>query len=342
MKRTLAIALLCAAHAASAESRHVLVLRAEGNANAEARGKIDTQVLKLAKSIQGNVEAGDISFTDAAAAVGCSPTDAPCRDEVLATMGVDEIVVTLVTASGSELKISVKRISKGAPPKEASTAVPSNQPADAKMNSDIGPLFGLVQAAPDKTPPKDDKATAAAALGASLAAKNPTETKAPEPTPVPPPTTPPTTTTPDSHTAEPPKTAQADTNVTAAPNGQVVTTPEGTSDNRRLEMIGMATGGGLVVAGMVCWLVAGSAQADINSAPTNNPTDFKNLRDLESRGDTFAAIGNIAFIGGLAVGGVSAFFYWRDRDSHSTQQARLAPAVFPHGGGVTLTIGGAR
>ena len=41
---------------------------------------------------------------------------------------------------------------------------------------------------------------------------------------------------------------------------------------------------------------------------------------------------------GCALGGVSAFFYWRDYESHSTQQARLSPAVFPHGGGLTLTL----
>ena len=340
MKRSLVTILLFAANVASADPKHVLVLRAEGSASADARGKVDTQVLKLAKSIPGNVEAGDISFTDAAAAVGCSPGDAPCRDEVLATMGVDELVVTTVAGSPSgELKISVRRITKGAPPKDASTLVPAGQPADAKMNTDIGPLFGLVQTppppAPPAAPPPSDKAQAAAALGASLGAKPGTETTAaPTPTPTPAPPPPPAPTP-----AQDKKVAQADT-VTAAPNGQITNNPEGETDNHRLELIGVATGGGLVVVGALFWMGASSTQGDINNAPTRNPTDFKNLRDLESRGDTYATIGNIAVVGGLVLGGVSAFFYWRDRENHSTQQARLAPAVFPHGGGVTFTVGG--
>jgi hypothetical protein len=48
------------------------------------------------------------------------------------------------------------------------------------------------------------------------------------------------------------------------------------------------------------------------------------------------------FVGGLAIGAVSTYFFWRDRKSASTQQARLAPAVFDHGAGITLSFGGAR
>ena len=77
MKRTLALALLCAASVASADARHVMVLRSEGNADAATKTKVDTQVLKLAKNLDGNVEAGDISYADAAAATGVpAPGDA--------------------------------------------------------------------------------------------------------------------------------------------------------------------------------------------------------------------------------------------------------------------------
>src|SRR5439155_23846920 len=147
MKRVLLL-FLAATGVASAESRHVLVLRAEGNADAGARSKVDTQVLKLAKNIEGNVEAGDISYADATMAAGCpSPTDPACKDEVLATMGADEIVVSTVSnGPGGELKVSVKRLAKGSASREASTTVPGGQPPDAKMNADIGPMFGLVGA----------------------------------------------------------------------------------------------------------------------------------------------------------------------------------------------------
>src|SRR5205823_1035846 len=146
----------------------------------------------------------------------------------------------------------------------------------------------------------------------------------------------------DTHSAAPIKTAQADTNVTAAPNGQITNAPEGASDNRRLEMMGMAAGGGLVLVGVILWLEASSAQGDINSAPTKSPKDFQNLSDLESRADTYANIGNVAVVGGVVLAGVSGFFYWRDHEARAAQEARLAPAVFDHGAGLTLTIGGAR
>src|SRR5262249_34252181 len=84
-----------------------------------------------------------------------------CRDEVLTTMGVDELVVTNVTSMTSgELKISVKRVAKGAPPKDATTSVPAGQPPDAKMNADIGPPVGI-------TPPPHQNGTPAAPRAAA-------------------------------------------------------------------------------------------------------------------------------------------------------------------------------
>jgi hypothetical protein len=136
------------------------------------------------------------------------------------------------------------------------------------------------------------------------------------------------------------QTAQADT-VTAAPNNQVPP-PEGHADHHKLELTGMAVGGSLVVLSVVMWAEASSTQNDINSAPTRTHADFVHLQDLENSADTYAALGNVMFIGGLAVGAVSTYFWWRDRKSGSTQQARIAPAVFDHGAGLTLSFGGAR
>ena len=130
--------------------------------------------------------------------------------------------------------------------------------------------------------------------------------------------------------------------MSAAPNNEVSGPPEGHADNRRLEVMGIAAGGALVVLGLVMWAEADSTQSDIENAPTRTPNDFKNLRDLENTGDTYATLGNIAAIGGLALGAVSGYFYWRDRHRATSRHARLAPTVFDHGAGVTLTIGGAR
>jgi hypothetical protein len=337
--------LLAIGHVAAAAPRHVMVMRADGNADAGWRTRIDTQVLKLAKNIEGTVEAGDISYSDAAAAVGCSVTDLTCKDEVIATMGVDEIVVATVgSGAGGELKVTVKLFAKGAPPKEATTTIAAGQAPDAKMNSDIGPMFGVitVATAPADTKPADAKPADTKAVDTSpkpvdtkpaVADTKPTDAKPADATAA--------GGTPDAKSANAQvRTAQADT-VTAAPDNHVDSTPGEPSDTR-LPVIGMATGGGLMLIGVIFWAEANSTQNDINSFPTpRSPKDFQKLTDLESRGDTYATVGNVSFIGGLAVAAVSGYFYWRDRNSaHGARHARLTPAVFPHGGGIALSFGG--
>ena len=43
----------------------------------------------------------------------------------------------------------------------------------------------------------------------------------------------------------------------------------------------------------------------------------------------------------VAIAAVSTYFYIRDRHAdHRSQQARIAPVVFDHGAGLTLSFGG--
>lgn len=351
MKRTIrltvGLAVLAGAHLAGADPKHTLVLKSEGNASADTRSKIDTQVFKLAKSLGGNVEAGEISYTDATAAVGCNASESSCKDEVLATLGVDEIVVTNVTSSsGGDLKVTVRLIPKTGMPKEQTTVIPGGQAPDAKLNAEIGPMFGVVPA-PEKPAPAvvvgpagatsappggatmggpATPATMPGATGGTTAATGGTTGAVDAST---------TNTTP----AKPVTTGQVDT-VTAAPNGQIA--PEGHTDHRRLELTGMAVGGGLVVLSFVMWAEAGSTQSDIDAAPAKTAADLRHLQDLESQGDAYAGLGNLMFIGGLGVAAVSTYFWWRDRRADHGQQARLAPTVFDHGAGVTFSFGGGR
>lgn len=344
MKRTIrlsvGLAVLAGAHLAGADPKHTLVLKSEGNASADSKTKIDTQVFKLAKSLGGNVEAGEISYTDATAAVGCNASESSCKDDVLATLGVDEIVVTNVTnAPGGDLKVTVRLIPKTGMPKEQTTVIPGGQAPDAKLNAEIGPMFGAVPA-PEKpaTTATVGPAVTGGATGAVTATTGGTM-GGPATT-----TTPTTTGTPDASTtnttpANPVTTGQIDT-VTAAPNGQIA--PEGHADHRRLELTGMAVGGGLVLLSFVMWAEAGSTQSDIDAAPAKSAADLRHLQDLESQGDAYAGLGNLMFIGGLGVAAVSTYFWWRDRRADHGQQARLAPTVFDHGAGVTLSFGGGR
>ncbi len=334
---------------ATAAPRHVLVLRAEGNADATTRGNVDQEVAKLAKTLDGNIEIGEITFADAAAAVGCTGSEAQCRDDVLGMMGVDELVATSVTAMPSgDLRILVHRIPKGAPTKNAQTTVTSGQPLAVKLDNDVGPMFG-VKPKPASTPPV---VTASTPATPGMPAGTAT-TPEPGPTMTPPPvvttsSTPPAGAPTGAWGNEPAtraqgaplRTAQVDPNspggVTAAPNGVVQL------DERQHSRAttGLAIGGGLVVLSVILWAEAGSVQGDINNAPVRTPTDFKNLQDLESKADAYSGLGNLCFLGGLVVGGISGYFFWKDRRAHSASMARLTPTVFDHGAGLAFTYGG--
>ena len=124
----------------------MLVLRAEGNADADdARRTSIKQVYKLAKSLDGNIEVGEITFTDAAAAVGCSGSEAQCRDDVLGMMGVDELVVD------QRDRDAERRRPRHRPPHPEGAASQGRaddrddgrQSLDAKIAAEIGPMFGV-------------------------------------------------------------------------------------------------------------------------------------------------------------------------------------------------------
>jgi hypothetical protein len=311
---------------ARAESHHVLVLRTEGTVDEATRAKLDTQVLRLAKNIQGNVEAGDISLTDATALVGCSWNDTGCKDQVLTTMGVDELVASSASASGADLRLTVRRLPRGGGPKEASTTIPTGQPPDAKMNADIGPLFGLAAPPVEKLP---------AAPTSPVTSPPPTNTGAISTgTPRVDTSTEPIVTPPET----PPAPAPTPT-VTAAPNNQVTTLPEGEGSGSRVEVLGIAGSGALAVVGLVMWIEAGNVQNDINNAPTKTPRDFQNLKDLESKGDTYSMVGNVCVIGGAVLGVVSGYFLWRHHHAATNHQARRDSRTSPSVGTFHLRSG---
>jgi hypothetical protein len=316
MKRALVIGFLLVAHVAVAAPSNVLVLRAEGTADASTRTSVDTHVLRLAKHIEGKVEPGEITLTEAAALVGCDASEASCKDNVLTVLAVDEIVATTVTATPTGFNVTVRRITAGSAPRAAQTTIASGQSPDVRLDTDIGPLFGIV-AQP-----------AAAAV----------EERPAEPAPAPPGTNPPPPTLAPADTS----TAPIGNGVTAAPNGAITPPAEGAPKSRRLQKIGMGVGGGLVLLGFIMWSQASDVQGQIDEKPEpRTPADFQDLRDLEKKGDDLAGAGNLFFLAGAVLGGVSAYYYIKIGKAQRAQTARIAPTAFPHGAGVTLTIGGA-
>jgi hypothetical protein len=166
----------------------------------------------------------------------------------------------------------------------------------------------------------------------------------------PPPPPPP----PEPITHEPPAVPPAST-AQEPPSPSVVVTPpsdtladQPSAGRHRLELAGMASGGGLVLLSFFLWGAARGTQSEIDTAPTRTQQDLVHLRDLESRGDTYAAFGNLFAISGLVIGGLGTYFYIKDHrraDAASTPpstqaRVRITPTLFDHGGGLVLTLGG--
>jgi hypothetical protein len=317
-----ALLALAVSRPAAADPHKLLVLQSEGRADAATRTKIDAAIFKLATATEPQAVAGELNFSDAATAVGCKPDTPLCKDEVLGMLSVDEIVITTVTPKPGGLEVTVRRVTKGGGAREATMLVPTGTNPD-KLDG-IAPLFGGSSAAPfgpagppgptgsavatTERPPTDHPSGDSPVIPAPTAVTH-------EPAP------PPIATTPDDHTSGP-----AD---------------QPSSRRHRLELAGMFGGAGMVTLGLVFWAAASSVQNDINNAPTNTKQELMNLKDLESRGDGYAGVGNLLVITGLAAGTLGTVFYIKDRNTaSSTSVARLLPAVFDHGAGLVFTMGG--
>ena len=153
MRRAAIIVVLCAATTATAGPRRILVLKSEGKISAAARGRIDAAVVSVARRAGGSVEPGDITFGDAQTAVGCTGDVAACKDAVIDTLGVDEIVaVSVAPAGGGTVKVQVRRATRGSAPREASATVPGASP-DKDLAAGIGSLFEPAPAPNPVIPP---------------------------------------------------------------------------------------------------------------------------------------------------------------------------------------------
>jgi hypothetical protein len=342
--RGLVIALLvCSAGTAVADGRKVMVLPADGRADSKIKQKVDAAVLKLAKTMPDTVTPGDVSYSDLAAAMGCKGEENSCRDEVLATLAVDEIVISTVNPKPGGFEVVTRRATKAGNSKDAVIMVTSDAPD--KVDA-IAPLFvGKATTASAGTPAKPP-----ATPTTPTPPTTPTITTTPPPTT---PTTPTTTTTPaistttttpteplattDTPPVEPPKTEPAPVKPVPAP--VVEPHDDNRGSRRRLYIAGMAGGGAMLIVGLVLWGQADSIQSDIDKAPTKTKADLARLVDLEASGDRYATWGNVFAIGGFVLAGVSTYYFIKHRHSGSSTSAHLVPAVFDHGAGVALSFG---
>ncbi|MBA3461419.1 MAG: hypothetical protein H0T46_15760 [Deltaproteobacteria bacterium] len=316
-RRSLVAALLVISTAtAYADPHKVLVLQSEGRADGVLRAKIDASVLRLAKGMPAaDVSPGDTTLSDAAAAVGCKPETATCRDEIMGMLAVDELVYTNLTSKPGGTEVQVHRSIKGGTTTDARVVIASKDSLD-KLDG-IAPLFGARTGDPI-TPPGTP----------------PTEPAKPVVTDTPPPTEPANPVVADITPTEPVVVTQP----TPSPAQPVDTGPS--RGRKRLELAGMIGGGALVLIGFMCWGSAADIQSQIDESPTQTKSQLDALADLEASGDSYAGWGNALFIGGAILGGVSTYFFIKDRRAgrHATT-ARIAPTVFDHGAGIALSFG---
>lgn len=137
---------------AAAAPHKILVLPADGNADAATRTKLTTQIVKLSKGLDGQVATAGATFADTALAVGCDPHAPGCSDQVLATLGVDELVWATATKDNGQTRVVVRRATKGVPPREISMTIAPSDSTD-RIDAGMAPLFSAPAAKPESVPP---------------------------------------------------------------------------------------------------------------------------------------------------------------------------------------------
>jgi len=135
---------------AVAAPRKVLVLPLDGTAPPATRTKLSASLQKMARVLDGEVQAGDATFVDTATAIGCDPTKPACVENVRATLGVDELVYGTADEHGGEITLVVTRYAKGKERREQTMQLATDEPA-SRVEVELLPVFST-EPMPDQAP----------------------------------------------------------------------------------------------------------------------------------------------------------------------------------------------
>jgi len=318
----LSISIVAIGAIATAGPHKILVLPVDGDAEPAVRTKLGATLQKLARGLDGQVSVGNTTFAETAAAVGCDPSAPACADSVMAMLSVDEIVWGTATTEGGQTTLVVHRAAKGASPRDA-TATIATQDGPAKTEAAIQPVFAPPGAAATTRPATGSNNSSEPAGSGSPHAAHPA-TGSGQPT--------------GSGSEHATIGAAGGSGEPGEPPGSAVPAGPPSDDHDRNLGLGLAIGGGLaVVVGLALWASEESLQADIDNHSTRTIQDIADLKSLEDRAGNYAFAGNVLVVAGLAVGGVGAYYLYRDHKRRSTV---LAPAPVEHGAGATLVLRG--
>jgi hypothetical protein len=244
---------------------------------------------------------------------------------VMNTFAADELVITNVARKPGIVEVSVRRTPRNAAVRDASAKVPADAP-DVQLDS-VGVLFGGATPPPIPIPPPTTPVTPPTPPVTSLTNQpdKPIETPVDPIAPPPPVATEPAPVTPPTPIPVAPTTPEPG--------------PDDTSSRRGLYVAGMVGGGVFVLVGFGLWSSASDVQSQINAAPNKTVADFNKLQSLETRGDHLATGGNLMFLAGAVLGGISTYYFVKDRRQRAAQHAMIGPTLFDHGAGIALTFG---
>ncbi|HEU4727604.1 MAG TPA: hypothetical protein VFT22_06940 [Kofleriaceae bacterium] len=308
---TIVILTLVLARSAAAAPHKILVLPVDGSAEVGTRTRLTAQIARLAKALDGQIATAEATFADTALAVGCDPRAPSCSDQVMATLGVDELVWGTASRDGSQVRLVVRRATRGNPAREVSVTLAAGD-APERAEAAMLPLFSPPGAAPE--PPSTAGATAPIP-----AASRPGPDAAP----------------PAAAGGVPPAPPSGPASGPGPEPGPV---DRGHPDDRvdRTVGIAFAAGGGVAIAiGIALWANYASLQDRIDNHAVRTRADFDDLTALEDRANRYAIAGDVLVLAGIAAAGVGGYFLYRDHRQH---RVAVAPAPIGHGAGLTLTI----
>ena len=106
---------------------------------------------------------------------------------------------------------------------------------------------------------------------------------------------------------------------------------------RKIGFAAIGVGAAALIVGLSLWASESSIQSDIDNHRTQTLADFQDLNELEDRAASKALWGNILVGAGLALGGVGAYYLYKD---HQNRRVTVTPAPAEVGAGMTLVLGG--